>query len=278
LHHGVILFQTDRAIPPADAARAAEERGFESIFFIEHTHIPVSRKSPFPAGGDLPEQYWRTNDLLVSMGIAAAVTRDIKVGSGVCLVVEHDPIVLAKQVATVDFQSGGRVLFGIGAGWNREEMENHGTDFRTRWKLTRERIAAMKAIWSTDEAEYHGELVHFDKIWQYPKPVQKPNPPILLGGWGPKSYQRVVDFCDGWIPLTWLGHDLIAEMKTLRQVAETSGRDPRSISVTVFGAEDDRARLDAYEKAGVERVLFFLGPATRDEALPLLDRFAKHLH
>jgi probable F420-dependent oxidoreductase len=173
MHHGVVTFQDDFAMRPDDVARAAEERGFESIFYIDHTHIPVRRTTPYPLGGDLPKDYYHNNDLFVAMSYAAAVTKKIKIGSGICLVIERDPITLAKEVASLDFLSGGRVIFGIGGGWNREEMEDHGTNFTTRWKRLRESMEAMKAIWRDDEAEYHGELVDFDKVWSWPKPVQK---------------------------------------------------------------------------------------------------------
>src|SRR5512143_2164356 len=198
---GVTMFATDYAMRPDDLARAVEERGFESLWFPEHTHIPASRKSPWPGGPELPKEYWHTHDLFVALTMAAAVTRTLKVGSGICLVVERDPITLAKEVATLDHLSNGRFLFGIGGGWNAEEMANHGTDFTRRWQLLRERIEAMKTIWRDDDAAYHGELVDFDPIWSWPKPVQKPHPPIYLGGHGPKALARVVRYCDGWLPI-----------------------------------------------------------------------------
>ena len=178
---GITMFATDYAMRPDDLAAACEERGFESIWFPEHTHIPASRLSPWPGGAELPKEYWHTHDLFVALMAAAGATKKIKIGSGICLVIERDPIVLAKEVATVDQLSNGRLLFGIGGGWNAEEMENHGTPFKKRWKVLRERIEAMKEIWANDEAEYHGEFTNFDKIWSYPKPAQKPHPPILLG-------------------------------------------------------------------------------------------------
>jgi probable F420-dependent oxidoreductase len=198
---GLLMFSTDYAIHPAELARAAEERGFESLLFPEHTHIPTSRRTPWPGGATLPKEYSHTNDLFVALSFAAAATSKLKIGTGICLVVEHDPITLAKQVATLDSLSGGRLLFGIGGGWNREEMENHGTDFTTRWAILTERVAAMKAIWTSDEASFHGRHVDFDPIWSWPKPVQKPHPPILLGSGSARGRQRVVDFCDGWMPI-----------------------------------------------------------------------------
>jgi probable F420-dependent oxidoreductase len=275
MHHGVVIFQDDFAMRPDDVARAAEERGFESIFFIDHTHIPVRRTTPYPLGGDLPKDYYHNHDLFVAMSFAAAATKKIKIGSGVCLVIERDPIALAKEIASLDALSGGRVIFGIGGGWNREEMEDHGTNFATRWKLLRERIEAMKAIWREDEAEYHGELVRFEKIWSWPKPAQKPHPPILLGGHGEKAFDRIVRYCDGWMPLTWVDQNIIAEIADLHRVAQRVGRDPRTLSVTVFGAPEDGKGLAAYAEAGVERVLFGLPNAGPQEVMPVLDRLAK---
>jgi probable F420-dependent oxidoreductase len=201
MHYGVMMFSTDYAIHPAELGRAAEERGFESLLFPEHTHIPSSRSSPWPGGPNLPKEYWHTNDVFVALSFAAAATSTLRIGTGICLVIEHDPITLAKQVATLDALSGGRLIFGIGGGWNREEMENHGTDFTQRWDVLRERIAAMKEIWTKDEASYRGEHVSFDAIWSWPKPVQKPHPPILLGSGSARGRQRVVDYCDGWMPI-----------------------------------------------------------------------------
>jgi len=275
MHHGVVLFQDDFAMRPDEAARAAEERGFESIFFVDHTHIPVRRTTPYPLGGELPKDYYHNHDIFVAMSYAAAATKKIKIGSGICLVIERDPITLAKEVASLDFLSNGRVIFGIGAGWNREEMEDHGTSFPTRWKLLRERVEAMKAIWRDDEAEYHGELVRFDKIWSWPKPVQKPHPPILLGGHGEKAFDRVIRYCDGWMPLTWVDKNIIPEIGQLRERAKRAGRDPRTIAITVFGAAPDSKELAAYAEAGVERALFGLPNAAPDQVLPVLDRLAK---
>ena len=275
MDHGVVTFQDDFAIRPDEVARAAEERGFESVFFIDHTHIPVRRTTPYPLGGDLPKDYYHNHDLFVAMSFAAAATKKIKIGSGICLVIERDVITLAKEVASLDSLSNGRVIFGIGGGWNREEMEDHGTDFTTRWKRLRESIEAMKAIWRDDEAEYHGELVDFEKIWSWPKPVQKPHPPILLGGHGEKAFDRVIRYCDGWMPLTWVDKNIIPEIRELRERAKRAGRDPQTISVTVFGAKPDPEELTAYAEAGVERVLFGLPNAGPDKVLPALDRLAK---
>ena len=198
---GASIFLTDYAIGPVELGQACEERGFESLFFLEHTHIPTSRRTPYPGGDELPKQYADTLDPFVALGAIAATTERLRLGTGITLVIERDPIVLAKEVATLDLISGGRVLFGVGGGWNREEMENHGTDPTRRWKLLRERIEAMKALWTEDEPQYHGEFVDFDPVWQWPKPVQKPHPPILLGNAGEGALRRAVSYADGWMPI-----------------------------------------------------------------------------
>jgi probable F420-dependent oxidoreductase len=277
MKYGLVIFPTDKTIHPAELARVAEERGFESLFFPEHTHIPASRKTPYPAGGDLPEEYWRSNDPFVALATAAAVTKKLRVGTGICLVIERDPITLAKEVASLDFLSNGRLLFGIGAGWNVEEMADHGTEFKTRWKLLRERIEAMKAIWTNENAEYHGELVKFDALWSHPKPSQKPHPPILLGGHGPKALERVVRYCDGWMPISLRAGDIPAGVAELRKTAEKARRDPATISVSVFWAPADAGTIDTYAKVGVERVIFALPSLPRDKVLEMVDGYAKLL-
>ena len=269
------MFPTDDAIRPDELARAAEERGFESLFFPEHTHIPCSRKTPHPAGGDLPREYYRTHDPFVALGLAAGVTKKIKLATGICLVIERDPIVLAKEVASLDYLSNGRAILGIGAGWNVEEMANHGTEFKSRWQLLRERVEAMKAIWQNEQAQYHGKFVSFDPVFSFPKPVQKPHPPVLLGGHGPKALERVVRYCDGWMPISLRAGDIKAGIADLRRLAEKAGRDPRSISVSVFWARADRQAIDGYEAIGVERAIFPLPPAPRDQVMPILDKHAK---
>ena len=274
MHYGVFIFPTDYSIRIDELARAAEERGFESLFVTEHTHIPASRRSPFPGGGPLPKEYSHTLDPFVGLATAAAATTRLRVGTGICLVIEHDPIVLAKVVATLDLLSNGRVLFGIGGGWNAEEMENHGTAFKTRFRLMRERILAMKTIWTQDEAAFHGEFVNFESIWSYPKPVQKPHPPVLLGGESDHTLQRVVDFCDGWFPRGRTA-DILARLAELRTRAARAGRDMRTISVSVFGAKTDPALLDRYAEGGVTRVIFRLPSEGREAVLPLLDQYAK---
>ena len=274
MQFGVAMFPTDYAMRPDALARAVEERAFESLWFPEHTHIPASRRTPWPGGPTLPKEYWHTHDLFVALATAAAVTTRLKIGSGICLLVERDPIVTAKEVASLDHLSRGRVLFGIGGGWNAEEMEDHGTEFRTRWKLLRERVLAMKRIWTEDEASFEGEMVRFPPLWSWPKPVQRPHPPILLGGHGPRALARVVDYCDGWLPISVRARDLAAEMGELRRLATEKGRDPRSITVSVYGAPMDGDALARLRDAGVERAIFALPSADASTVLPLLDRGA----
>jgi probable F420-dependent oxidoreductase len=276
MKYGIAMFPTDYAIPTEELAREMEARAFESIWLPEHTHIPASRKSPWPGGPNLPREYWHTLDPFVALAAAAAVTRTLKLGTGICLVIERDPILLAKEVASLDHVSRGRVLFGIGGGWNAEEMEHHGTPFAERWKILRERIGAMKAIWTQDEAEFHGKYVNFDRLWSYPKPVQKPYPPILMGGAGPHARQRAVDFDGHWIPIGGRAYsEPIAEsMADFRVRAEKAGRDPATLTVTLFGTAPDAAKLAGLRDAGVTRAVFFVPSATRDVVLPLLDQYA----
>jgi len=271
---GVAMFATDYAVRPDDFARACEERGFESAWFPEHTHIPASRKSPWPMGGDLPKDYWHTHDLFVSMMAAAAATKTIKIGSGICLVIEHDPIKLAKEVASLDMLSNGRVLFGIGGGWNAEEMENHGTPFKKRWKVLREKIEAMKEIWTKENAEYHGEFVNFDPIWCHPKPVQKPHPPILLGVHSGNGLNRVVNYCDGWIPVGAAMPDFRASLQDLRARAEKAGRKPQELAISIFMGPDKEDALRQYQELGVERVVFGVPSEGKGKVLPMLDKYA----
>ena len=271
---GIAMFATDYAMAPQDVARAVEERGFESLWLPEHTHIPASRRSPWPGGADLPKEYWHTYDLFVALTAAAMATTRLKVATGICLVIERDPIVMAKEVASLDRLSNGRFIFGIGGGWNAEEMENHGANFKTRWRLLRERVLAMKQIWTKEEAEYHGAFVNFDKIWCHPKPAQKPHPPIIMGGDGPTTFDRVIEFCDGWMPIGGRAAINFPErIATLRRRAQEAGRDPKSISVSVWGARPDRAALDDLARAGVERAIFTVPAAGRDTVLARLDSY-----
>ena len=275
MHVGVTMFATDYSIRVDDLARACEERGFESLWLPEHTHIPASRRSPWPGGAELPKEYWHTYDLFVALATAAAVTTTLKVASGICLLVERDPIVVAKEVASIDALSRGRMLFGIGGGWNAEEMENHGTVFKTRCRLLRERVLALKQIWTEDEASFAGEFVNFERIWSWPKPVQKPHPPILLGGHGPKALARVVDYCDGWLPIGVRAGDLFAGIEALRALAVEKGRDPKTISISVYGTPADEDMLKRMRDGGIDRAIFALPSAGGDNILPMLDRYAQ---
>jgi len=274
MHLGVLMFATDYAIRVDELARAAEERGFESLWLPEHTHIPVSRRSPWPGGPDLPREYWHTHDPFVALATAAAVTTRLRVGTGICLLVERDPITTAKEVASLDVLSGGRFLFGIGGGWNAEEMEDHGTEFRTRWRLLRERVLAMKEIWTRDEPAFEGELVRFPALWSWPKPAQRPHPPVLLGGHGRRTLERVVEYCDGWLPIAARAGDLPAAITALTRLAGERGRDPHTISVSVYGAPLDGDELARLRDAGVARAILPLPSAPAERVLPLLDRGA----
>jgi probable F420-dependent oxidoreductase len=275
MRFGLLMFPTHDAIDPATLAREAESRGFESLLFPEHTHIPTSRRSPYPGGGELPRRYVHTYDPFVALTAAACATERLRIGTGVCLVIERDPITLAKEVASLDHLSGGRFLFGVGAGWNREEMANHGTDPRVRMRVLDERVRAMQAIWTEDEAQFHGEHVDFDPIWSWPKPAQRPYPPVLIGGMGPTVEDRVLSYGDEWLPqrVDADNVDRFAERAAaLQRRAADAGRDP--IPMTLFGAEPDPALIDRYAAAGITRCLFAVPSAGRDEVLPVLDRHA----
>ncbi|MBF2761515.1 MAG: LLM class F420-dependent oxidoreductase [Ectothiorhodospiraceae bacterium AqS1] len=274
MHIGIVQFSTDYTIRIDELARAAEDRGFESLFVPEHTHIPTSRRSPWPGGAELPREYKHTVDPLVGLAWAAAATSRLRIGTGIALLTERDPIVLAKECATLDMLSRGRFELGIGAGWNAEEMENHGTRFEDRFKAMCDRAKAIKTIWREDEPEYHGPFVDFDPIWSYPKPVQKPNPPLLLGGESVHTLKRVVDFCEGWMPRMRAMGDIERQMEQLRTMALEAGRDPASISTTVFAVPGEPSALDACRKAGVYRALIMIPPVGRDKSLSLLDRHA----
>jgi probable F420-dependent oxidoreductase len=270
MHVGVTMFPTDYSIPPHELAMAAETRGYESLWLPEHSHIPTSRRSPWPGGGELPKYYYDSYDPFVSLAAAAVVTKTIKLATGICLVIERDPIHTAKEVSTVDQLSGGRFIFGIGGGWNAEEMANHGTAFETRFKLMRERIEAMKQIWTQSTAAYAGEFVNFEAMMQWPKPVQKPHPPIIVGGAFPHAARRAIAYADGWIPIGGRS-DLLQVLPQFRQMAKDAGRDPRSLSVDVFGAPRDPEVLKSYRDAGVDRAILMLPPKPRDAILPMLD-------
>src|SRR5438132_4178186 len=274
---GALMFFTDYAISAVDLARALEERGFESVWAPEHSHIPTSRKTPFPGGGELPKRYYDAMDPFVALTAAAVATTKLKVGTGVCLVQQRDPIQTAKLVASLDQVSNGRFLFGVGGGWNAEEMEDHGTVFKTRFKLMRERVDAMKAIWTLDAAEYHGELVDFAPMAAWPKPVQKPHPPVIVGGAFPHSARRALRYGDGWIPNASRPQyeDVTNFLPHFHQMAAEMGRDLAGVPVTVWGAGEDYGRLRRYQDQGIARVVVSLPPEPADQTLPPLDRWAE---
>ena len=274
MHVGLVIFATDYAIRPDELARAAEARGFESLWLPEHTHIPAARRSPWPGGPILPKEYSHTYDPFVALAMAAAVTTKLRLATGICLLVERDPITTAKEVASLDHLSGGRVIFGIGGGWNAEEMAHHGTEFRGRWKLLRERVLAMKQLWTQDEASFAGEVVRFEPSWAWPKPVQRPHPPIVLGSNAKRALERAVDYCDGWMPIGARTKDLPADLERLGRLAVERGRDPHGIEVSLFGAPADADALRRLADRGVRRAILPLPSAGSDVVLPLLDRFA----
>ena len=272
---GVFIFATDLAMDVVPLAQAAEERGFESLFVPEHVHMPVDRETPFPRteDGSLPEEYRRIHDPFVALAAAAGATSDINLGTGICLVTEHEPIALAKQIASLDLISGGRFLFGIGAGWLPEEMEPLGVNFADRWKVTEQRIAAMKEMWTQDEAEYHSEFVDIPKTQVIPKPLQQPHPPVLIGAGSKWARQRVVDWADGWLPNIPAPGFVERGIQDIQSRAQEAGRDFDTISINVFGAQDDA--IEEYQRMGVDRCIFRLPDAGADEVVPELDRLAK---
>ena len=274
---GIYIFATDYTIRIDELAREAEQRGFESLFIPEHTHIPASRRSPWPGGPELPREYWHTLDPFVALGVAAAATSTLRLGTGICLLTERDPIVNAKEVATLDLLSGGRFELAIGAGWNAEEMENHGTAFATRFRVMSERARAMKVIWAEDEPEFHGEFVDFDPIWSWPKPVQTPNPPILVGGETDHTLRRVVEWADGWFPRGRGDFDPAEGMARLKRIADEAGRSMDTINVSLFGAPPNREALDRAAESGMTRAILGLPSNDRDDVLRRLDRHAELL-
>jgi probable F420-dependent oxidoreductase len=276
MEFGVGIFFTDYSIAPTELAVALEERGFESLWAAEHSHIPVPRRTPAPGGGELAKRYHDVMDPFVTLSAAAAVTKRLKLGTGVCLVIQRDTIQTAKLVASIDQVSQGRFLFGIGGGWNAEEIENHGTVFATRFKKMREQIEAMKEIWTKTQPEYHGEIVDFSSMMTWPKPMQKPHPPVIVGGAFPWAARRAIRYGEGWYPIA--GGDRYGNpleyLPRFRQMIEESGRDPQSLPVTLGGAPEDADLLKRYRDLGVTRANFPVPPAKADEVLPLLDRLA----
>ncbi|HEY2194557.1 MAG TPA: LLM class F420-dependent oxidoreductase [Actinomycetospora sp.] len=275
MDHGIMMFPTDYAIDPPTLAKEVEDRGFDSLWFPEHSHIPVSRESPYPGGGDLPRMYAHTYDPFVGLMAAAAATTTLKVGTGIALVIQRDTIHTAKEVASLDRLSGGRFLFGVGAGWNREEMADHGTNPKTRMRLLGEQIQAMKELWTQEEAEFHGEFVDFDRSWAWPKPLTQPHPPVLIGGMGPGVEDRILDFGDEWMPQR-VGPDNIDEFAEradkLQARAADAGRG--RIPMSMFGGETSPEAIEGYHRVGMDRVIYGVSSADRDTVLKELDELA----
>ncbi len=271
---GLFPFCTDYSMPVADLAVAAEERGFDSIWLPEHTHIPASRQTPYPGGGELPREYSHTLDPFVALGIAAGVTRTLKLATGICLAIEHQALTLAKTVATLDHVSGGRVLLGLGAGWNREEMENHGTEYATRFRKLEEQMRALATIWCQDEASFTGEFERFERIWSWPKPIQQPHPPMYLGGETDHTLRRVVRVAQGWLPRAMQPQRVIDGINRLDEFARAAGRDPTSIGVSVFAPPPRDEVIARFRDTRAERVILMVPPQDRDDTLRRLDRYA----
>ncbi len=274
---GILSFNTEYTMPADELARACEERGFESLWLPEHTHIPASRLTPFPSRGELPTEYIHMSDPFIGSAVAAAVTTTLKLGTGISLIPEHEPLAHAKRVASLDRISHGRFLFGVGAGGNREEMENHGTPPKRHWQVFTEHLEAMKTIWTEEEASYHGEFVNFDQIWSYPKPLTKPHPSILLGSMSSRrARQLVVDLCDGWFPVEPLIDDMSAAIADLHECARQAGRDPASIPISFFCVDaPDLRRLERYKELGGIRTVVRIPTEGREVILPFLDRYAE---
>jgi probable F420-dependent oxidoreductase len=273
---GAAIFFTDYSMGPAELGRALEQRGFDSLWAPEHSHIPLSRQSPFPAGGDLPKKYYDVMDPFVTLAAAAAATTRLKVATGICLVVQRDPLQTAKEVASLDQISGGRFLFGIGAGWNAEEMRDHNTEFKTRFGLMQERVEAMKVIWTKSKPEYAGRFVNFPPMMTWPKPVQKPHPPVIVGGAFPFGARRALAYGDGWLPHARRPAygEVLGVLPEFRKMAAEVGRTPEAVPITVFGVAEDADLIKRYRDAGVARIIFNLPAAKSDEVLPVLDRCA----
>ncbi len=275
MHIGIAMFCTDYAIQPVELARALEERGFESLWLPEHSHIPLTRNSAWPQGGDLPKKYYDVMDPFVALGAAAASTTTLKLATGICLVPQRDTIQTAKQIATLDQISNGRFLFGIGAGWNADEMANHGTVFKTRYKAMREKVEAMRLIWTEAKPEYHGEFVDFDPMMTWPKPVQQPHPPVLVGGEFPHGARRALRYGDGWVPHALRPDYTLLEM--LPQFREMEDEANRTIPITAFGVPGDADQWRAYEDAGIERIVLSIDSEPSDVVLPMLDSWAMRI-
>jgi probable F420-dependent oxidoreductase len=271
---GISAFPTDYSISAVALARAAEERGYDSLWVVEHTHIPASRRTPYPAGGDLPSIYWESYEPFTFLAQAAAVTESLLIGTGICLVPEHHPIALAKRVASIDSLSNGRFLFGVGAGWNAEELENHGVRYEERWKVLSESVRAMKLMWTEKAPEFHGDFVDFDPVWVEPKPKSKPHPPVYIGASSEWSVRRVAEFGDGWLPA--LGTcDLDERIGQLRRYCDDRGRDLSEIDISVFGGPLDKAGLESLARQGVRRLITVMPSEPESAVLKVLDQQAE---
>lgn len=273
---GVTVFLTDQTMGPAELGRALEERGFQSYYAPEHTHIPVSRATPAPMGEPLPDYYSRTLDPFVTLATVAAVAPSIRVGTGICLVAQHDPLVLAKAAATLDMVTGGAFDLGVGFGWNREEMADHGVEFGTRRELVRESVLAMRHLWANDVTGYDGDFVRFQESWSWPKPAGGAVPVLIGGTAGPKLFRAVLDYADGWMPIG--GRGLTQNLPLLREAAEEVGRDPASLRIVPFGTEPTDGKMEHYRELGIDEVVFNVPSGTREEILPVLDGYARYLN
>jgi probable F420-dependent oxidoreductase len=274
MRFGVTSFLTDRSIGPVELAHELEARKFDSVFVPEHTHIPLGRKTPAPMGEPLPEYYRQLLDPFVALTTVAMASSTLRVGTGICLVAQRDPFVLAKEVASLDLISGGRFVFGIGFGWNEDELADHGVAYEERRDVVRDKVLAMRALWTQDEASYDGKYVRFEKSWSWPKPVQKPGPPVLLGGTGgPKLFRHIADYGDGWIPIG--GRGVTKQLPELQRAYEEAGRDPATIRIVPMGTIPDPGKLEHFQSLGIEEVILGVESGTRDAVLPWLDRFAE---
>jgi probable F420-dependent oxidoreductase len=276
MRYGVTMFATDKSIGIVELAKAVEERGFDSIWLPEHTHIPTSRTTPYPAGGDLPEQYWRALDPFVALTAAAMAAPSLRIGTGIALVAQRDPIVTAKAAASLDLISGGRFSLGVGYGWNVEEMGDHGVDYKQRRALGREHILAMRALWSEDEASFDGDFISFPPSWSWPKPVQSPLPVLFGGAAGPKLFAAIAEMGDGWIPIG--GRGMTTAIPELRRVVEEAGRDPGALEIIPTASIPDPGKLEHYESIGVTECVFNLPSAPADTVLAILDKQAAVVH
>ena len=274
---GIFYFATEYGHNVVDVARDAEQRGFESLWLPEHTHIPVSRKTPYAGGAELPEEYAHTLDPFVALAAVATATNRIRLATGISLLIERDTITTAKTVATLDLLSNGRAIVGVGGGWNREEAEHHGVEWSTRFQKLEEQIDAIKIIWANEEAAFHGEHIHFDSIWSWPKPLQRPHPPIVLGGESDHPRRRVIKHCDGWLPRARNPETVVRGIARLNELAEEADRDPESISVNVFAPRPDAELIDRFKSMGVARIVLWLPPEDSDAVSKRLDGYTRFL-